>query len=243
MNKLLFIFAFFLIFGFANHADAARSFLSNQTSGTDATETTFSAVSLGTAAADRYVVAVVHISSSARVLQKITVGGVQLATTTVTTGYYWIGIGNVPTGATGDVVVTCDTTCTSFSVGLWRLDNLTSSTASDTDIGAGVTGSDTPTGTLTIDVPADGTVIAACSQIGPAAVTASWVNVDEDFDGVDGTTLASTGGSKDYAAAQTNLSITCTYTDTALQTRIAASWGFVATATEGVDEIDVIIIE
>lgn len=234
MKKILFVLTLFLVLGFTSYAHAGTiEFLSHQATDSDATVYTFSTVGIGAADADRHIIADCHASNSSRVIHKITVGGVQLATSTAEFNY-GIFIGNVTTGTTGDVVVTLDAGGTSLGCGLYRAVGLVSATAHDTDIGRGVLITDTPAGTMTIDVPANGFAVAACGQIGPGpGVTATWANVDENFDtepqsGVN----AHTGGFREYVVTQLGLAIVCTYSDTALQARMAASWELTATAVD-----------
>lgn len=230
-------------------ASADVTFLSEQKSGNDTTGYSFSGVSLGAAASDRYIIATVHATASGRTIASVTIGGVTATDVLASNLNYGIFIANVPTGDTGDVVVTLDAGGTSMHVGLWRITGLVSATADDTDDGRGVTGSDTPTGTLSIDVSVgagggSGFAIASCGQTGPAdPISATWTEVTENFDSAAETTVnAFTGGSKTYTVAQT-LSIACTYSDTALQARMAATWSLTAVAATAVPSGEIIFFQ
>jgi len=164
-------------------ASADVTFLSNQTSSADSTAYTFSAVSLGTATADRYIIAFCSALNSARTIGRVDVGGVQLATTTVTgiNTFNFVGIANVPTGATGDVVVTLDAAGTSAVCGLYRVTALVSTTADDTAHDA-----TNQISTLTIDATAAGSVgfiIGHAMQISSDETDKGvWSELDEQYE-------------------------------------------------------------
>ena len=101
----------------------------------DASVFTFSSQALGAAASDRYIVvgAGWRRVSTSPTLTSITVGGVSCtipagAKLDGTVSGCALGIAAVPTGTTGDVVVTLSHSCTTSSIGVWALYNVLSDT-------------------------------------------------------------------------------------------------------------------
>jgi hypothetical protein len=94
---------------------------------TNLTTYTFTAASLGTAHADRYViVGVASVAGFARTISSATIGGVA-ATLNHNQNLGFTGriiSAAVPTGATGDVVLTFSGAMTSCAIGVWAAYNI-----------------------------------------------------------------------------------------------------------------------
>ncbi len=117
--------------------DASCSYVTSAVSASDLTTYTFSSQSLGTAASNRYIiVAVMARAASSQTISTATIAGVtatQLidfgATNTSNAGFL---IAPVPTGTTGDVVVTFTGAMVRCAIGVYRVVNLKSITPVDT---------------------------------------------------------------------------------------------------------------
>ena len=174
----------------------------------DLTTYTFAAMSLGAAATNRYIVVSVGgaYSAAARSLSTVTVGGVA-ATVVVTVGSQLypagIAIAAVPTGATGDIVVTFSNGVSRCGIGGYRLTGLQSATptATATDV---VSAANALSASLAI--PADGCGIGYVIADGSDPRTWSWTNLTENFDaGLESDTthsgaMSTTAGTADRTA-------------------------------------------
>lgn len=155
MKQLLFTTCLLLM---PSLAMADYAFLQAATPDTTDTDTyTFSSQNLGTAAADRYIIvaAAGRTVSTDLNISSITVGGVtatvvQSAQSAVGDNDLTIAIAAVPTGTTGDVVVTYNTTSLRCQICLWRATGLASATPTDTDQDDGEPGTHDPSVSLTV---------------------------------------------------------------------------------------------
>lgn len=219
------------------------SYLQQVASGTDASSYTFSSQSLGTAAADRYIVVVVNARTLAgTALSSITVAGV-----TATLGVNYtragsaqiaaIGVAAVPTGTTGDIVLNFNGTMRRAGYGAYRVTGLSSATANDTAT------DDSDPADFLLDIPAGGFGVGVCGDATTGGATYTWTGLDEDFDAVlEAANANYTGAHKVYAAAQTNLAIQCAHSETgAVPASAVASYGLNADASS--IESDFIIFE
>lgn len=206
----------------------ALTFLTTVTSTADTNTYTFSSVSLGTAQADRYIIvtACSRKAGATFTLSGITIGGVsativrQVTRTVTNSNSQAIVIANVPTGTTGDIVVTWSTTVLRCAVGVWSATNLASATAHDSAT------STATAPTYNIDVPAGGFVIAAA--LTAAATTTTWTEATEKFDATLESFVTYTGASKEYETAQTDKTITATFGTATETCGVFASWGVAA---------------
>jgi hypothetical protein len=152
-----------MLLGASNVGGAQSSFLTNANTTTTLTSAsnTFSALSLGAEDANRYiVVGVSGVSGLSGDVATVTVAGVsatQLITNTSTTINVGLYVARVPTGATGDVVVTYTNTPLRIGVVLWRLTGLLSTISTATAVGGAA--SSNPQSN-TIAVSADGVAFA-----------------------------------------------------------------------------------
>ncbi len=188
----------------------ALTYLQETNDASNLTTYTFAAQNLGTASADRYIRVAIKARSSdggARTLSSVTIGGVgatinvQAHTSGDSTA---IAGASIPTGATGDIVVTWSGGMGDCNIGVWASTGDVSATATDS-------GSSTATPqTYSIDVVAGGYVIA----VGSTSVggTCTWTNVTEKWDEVDGGGNNWSGASDEFLTTQTNTAITATWT-------------------------------
>lgn len=173
-----------LLRGAAASVPLSVSYLTNAISATDASSYTFSGLSLGTASASRVIfVAVAHRKADPSAsTSSVTIGGVSATLVTSSTASnagsvveFWRAA--VPTGTTGDVVVTTSATVLRCGVGLWRVDGLTSAS------GGAVAGS------TTITPPAGTMTIAASSTAVPGPISTAWSGLTEVWDVPSGESL------------------------------------------------------
>lgn len=186
----------------------AISFLQAVVDTANASVYTFSSQNLGTAAADRYIVVALNSRmAGSPTSTSVTVGGVS-ATLVVEqwfSGCYsslWIAA--VPTGATGDIVATFGAGQVRAFYGAWRLDDLASATASDTDTST----AHPHAGTL--DIPVDGVGIG--SVIATDAVTMTWSGLTGDASGTGHEATAYAFAHQTYPSGSTGQAISATWT-------------------------------
>lgn len=189
----------------------AYSYLQVSTTGSDLTTYTFSTQNLGTAAGDRYIVCCVNGRSSdggARTISSVTVGGV-----TATAGpfvgnsgsHVGIFIAAVPTGTTGDVVVTWSGGMGDCSVELHRATGVSSTTPTSS-----VTDTTTPL-SQSINVDAGGFAVGI-STTDNGTATATWAGITERSDDATGGGNDRSGAGDEFATTQTGLTVSCTWT-------------------------------
>jgi len=180
---------------------------------------TFSSQSIGTAAADRYVV--VCASTVNEDITSVTIGGVTASLVKKqTNSTSCVGMWQllVPAGTTATVVVnlggTGEVRC---GIAIWTRTGGASASATDT---AGAT---TNGGSLAVDVNANGGVIGYSQMIGPATIT--WTNLTKKFEAIMEATTYQTGANDDFATAQT-VSVTAqTSGSPSLVTGVSAAFG------------------
>jgi len=192
-------------------APATVSFLGSSVSGTNGASHTFASASLGTAKSDRVIA--VAISSSGgttnATISSVTIGGVSASKGVggaPTGGGLVIEIwyATVPSGTSGDIVVTHSGTKDHCGIGWWRLTGVGS--ISDTDA---TVGSDTSPYTATINVTAGGVVLAMAT--GNSSATFSWTGgVSEDYDATIEGAYTHSGASELVASADTGHVYTAT---------------------------------
>jgi hypothetical protein len=204
------------------------AFVTNATDATNLTTYTFSTQSFGAPDPRRIVVVgVIGRSGGATTISSVTAGGVTL-TEIVTvansaggdTTRAAIYAGLVPTGATGDVVVTFSGGQVRCAIGIWRMLK-NSMTAFDT----GTSVADDPTDTL--NIPAGGAAIGIAHDPSGSSSTTSWVGLTESFDtAFDPSTNTVTGATGSFATQQTGLTVTANFSAPAgLSAGAFASWG------------------
>ena len=173
---------------------------------------TFTSMSLGAAAADRKILVALGTNRFAATISACTIGGVSAtlvrAQSQINGGTVAFFIAAVPTGTTGDIVMTFSSTITGgVSVGVWRCTGI-SATATATD-GEGYAAPDATNFTLDVNVLAGGVAVAA-SVDGNSVGTHTMVwsgGVTEDYDYQVNTYEWHSGASALQATASTPLNI------------------------------------
>ena len=188
---------------------ATVTFTARTHSSANATAYTFSGVAISTAAASRRIAVIAgasHSSSAANYISTLTVAGVsasmQVRATQGSQSRNEIWIADVPTGTSGDIVVTFGGGMPMCGIGVFAIYN----TAGDaTDTGAG-------TFTASLDCKKDGVVIAGIVTGSNAASSSpfSWANITERYDSTTENPSAMSGASDAFDSAQTGLACACT---------------------------------
>lgn len=186
---------------------------------------TFSSADIGTAASDRYVVCVCHqrkAGTAAASLTSATIAGVsasipvQEISTTSNSNLVAIIIAAVPTGTTGDVVLTWSVSGVDSAIEVYAVYGIDGATAHDTDQSAASDPS------LSLNVEAGGIVIGGgtCSL----GTSGAWTGITEDNENISGTMYY--GSASDaFASASTPLAVTLTWSGSDVQTAtVVASW-------------------
>lgn len=206
----------------------ALSYLQQASSTSDLNSYTFSSQNLGAASADRYIIVSIQTRDSgtgAKTINSVTVGGVSATITVQKQGVdaatnstvAGLAIALVPSGTTGDVVVTFSEVVLRCSIALYAATGLTSATPTDT----GSSNASNPT--YDIDVAAGGFAIGAISDANGTSVV--WTGITENFDTTVETFLLVSGAAATFATQQTNLTLTATITGTADNPAgVFASW-------------------
>tara|TARA_R110000824_G_scaffold307301_1_gene494815 strand:- start:83 stop:769 length:687 start_codon:yes stop_codon:yes gene_type:complete len=193
----------------------------------------FADQAMGTASSDRIIVATAAgYYSSLQTLGSYSIAG-ETGTERIASAS---GGGNRPgmfsapvsSGTTGTMAPTwiSQPACYDTSIGIWAIKG---SGANPTDTGSVfVAGGSSTLLSVTVDVPAGGVVVAYTICYNVAGTPNSFVGVDQDFvtatTGTDGQTFHA-GGSKAYAASQTDLDVTVANTGTPERSLIVAVWG------------------
>lgn len=212
----------FMIGGTLTFAEV--SFLQAAASTADTNSYTFSAQNLGTAAADRYIIVgpTARKATGSTTITGITVGGIAATITRQRThsasnvNVAGIALALVPTGTSGDVVVTFGATMVRSSIGLWRATGI-NPTAFDSD------DSIAAAPTVNLDTPANGFAIGVAGTA--ANTTATWTGLTEKFDAVAEASLCYTGASDSFVSANTGRTMTCTFGANTESVGVFASWG------------------
>jgi len=207
------------------------SFLSQYADGTNLTTYTFSGKSLGAEASDRYIACTVNGRSSdggARTISSVTIGGVTATAAgsiVANSGSHCaIYIAAVPTGATGDIVVTWSSTMGDCTVALHRATGVSSTTPTSyvTDTTTALSQS--------INVNAGGFAVGI-STTDDGAATATWSGITERFDDATGGANDQSGAGNEFATTQTGLTVSCTWTVENRLTFAVASYPVTAATT------------
>lgn len=190
-----------------------KSFQGAINSSADGTSHTFSAFSLGAAAADRLIlVGFGTRRGAATAISSVTIGGV--TATLIQTQRSDSGVvvnvclayAVVPTGTTGDIVINWSATATRVRGGVWRAVGLNSSTPIDT----GTSTATPPTDTLNTDDDGFAFGVVAAGVSSGAGGSVAWTNLSEDFDAVQESNVVVSGASS--ATVDGTLAVTGTVT-------------------------------
>ena len=183
---------------------------------------TFSSLSFGTPASGRrLILAIATISFAGQSLNSVTIGGVT-ATARVArgggahslNGYSYVFDATVPTGASGDIVLNISTTFDLTSLSLFRAIGLKTA-------GAYHTNANENTGSITVNVPANGFIIAAKASINTTSMT--WTGLTRERNDHAGSNESTSTAYSALMAAQTGYTVTTTSTDNNAQ--VIASFG------------------
>jgi hypothetical protein len=193
----------------------------SDTDDTTSSAYTFSSLSFGAAATDRYiVVAVTYLGTSGGSQTTATIGGVSATTLidrTVLSGGVTSGAAIItaplPTGTTGDVVVNFSANMLDCAVSVYSVTGwLGSSSVTD--------GDDTGTISMSLTLPTNSTVIGVVGAIDDLSTdptaSATWTGLTErnDLSYDTGDAVYHTSASANFTAAQSPLSISCAHTST-----------------------------
>ena len=223
MKKILYITLIFaFIFSlFPLRVDAVSlTYLGTASDATNLITYTFASQGLGTPASDRQIIVLASgfTGPTSKTISSITVAGVSATININTNGDYGyeglgIGIADVPTGTTGDVVVVFSGAMNSADIHLYRATGL-SKTAHDTDSNTGAPPS------VNLSVPDNGVAVSISHNRGG---TASWTGLTEGDDITD-----SQGYNESVASASglstSTLTITATWDPDSSSQLIAASF-------------------
>tara|TARA_Y100000114_G_scaffold149162_1_gene162984 strand:- start:121 stop:774 length:654 start_codon:yes stop_codon:yes gene_type:complete len=166
---------------------------------------TFTSQALGPASPSRRIlVAAKYLTGgSAVAVNSVTVGGVTCTlpaglSVSATTAGIRMGIAKVPTGTTGNVVVTLAASVNNCGIGVWSLDNLLSPTPFDT---SAVSANASTLPFMSLDTNAGGAAVYASIATNNTR-TFSWSNPTENYDAAiegvtthSGASMATTGNS------------------------------------------------
>lgn len=214
-----------------NAAVVETAYITSASNTTDLTTYTFSSQSFGAAATDRIVTVTIGARNNvSRTISSVTIGGVSATAnvTAINTGsgadVAAIYSAAVPTGTTGDVVVTFSGSMQRCVVGIYRTVGSSGVAASDTDTDLTLTSQAL---TATIDVPAGGSAIGVCWNASGGTSSVAWTNLTEDYETAPETVSNATSGAhSNFASAQTALAITTTFDAGVARGALAiASWG------------------
>lgn len=194
---------------------ATISYTTSATSLSALTTYTFSSQAIGTAASNRsIIVGIVGLqgNNTNRTVASVTVGGVSLSEVVASGAQPYVMTalwkGNVPSGTTGDVVVTFSNAMQDgCAIDVFAAYGAASA-ASDTGADAGVKSPLSDTGAT---VPANGFAVAVCGNNDDPGRTVTWAGVDETSDAVFGTYYGHTSAAKQYTAVQSGLTISATF--------------------------------
>jgi len=191
-------------------SNVTLTFLQTANSVTGASSYTFTAQNTGTAATDRVIiVGVAAAQGTVGLPTSVTVAGLTatvLKTQAGTNSFVSLYSVSVPTGTTGDVVVTLSAAAVRCEISLWR---------SVGNMGIQAYGSASTTtsgGNMLVPVPSGGEVIGMAYNINASNQTFTWVGVTKDFDINVGTTpnIDTVSGARVLSA--TDQILTCTAT-------------------------------
>lgn len=184
------------------------------TSTVDLSAYTFAASDFGTPSAGRYIlVGIAGRGAAVRTITSVDLGGVAAAQVAVlnsggTTVAFWIAA--VPTGATGDVVYNLSGAWVRTAVGVWAITGLGSTTPFDSDTDITMVANQLA---VSLDCEAGGAVFGMGANGNAGSFT--WAGITERFDvGLEAGNNQFTGGSLDFAAAQTGLAVTINQVNT-----------------------------
>lgn len=200
---------------------ATVDFLQTATDASDVSTYTFSSQNLGAADSTRRIVVCIESrGTTSQTVSSVTVAGVSATEVRQqATGFNVVAIyiAEVPSGTTGDVVVTFADAMLRCAIQMYRLVDIDSTTEHQ----QGASTVENPT--YNLNIPAGG-VAVACSVTGNDTGSTSWTNLTEDADGLL-EFIQYSSASDAFASEQTGLTITANPTGTSQPVGVFASWG------------------
>ena len=204
------------------------SFLSEANDTTSRTVYTFN-VGFGDAAQNRYIIvgAVVRKGDTSGTINSVSIGGVAADIVVIQTNIsaanstLVLAAANVPSGASGDVVVTASTEYRRCGIGVWRATGIAATPADTVS-----TGTDRDT-TLSGDVTLDGAGFAVAVAATGGSSTVTWSGAGEDYDVNFHAFKSHSGAHQPFAAAVTDHNIQVTFSGGGGVTlMVAAAWEY-----------------
>ncbi len=218
---------FGLFFGIVSQSFAVNSvsYLGNAVNGNNTDIYTFS-MSFGSESTDRYLISVVSCTLGSSIIGSVKIGGITATeVSSLTNGSVSskIHIAAVPTGTSGNVVISSGAAMYGCGVALYRATGLNSATAYDNKTSTASPGS------VTIGIAHPGFVIAGTSA-GAANFTTTWSGTSNDYDANIDTfqPLHFSGG---YAQISSPTTVTATRTNNTSPVMVSASWQYTYTAS------------
>lgn len=209
----------------------AFTYLHNASNTANATVYTFSAQNFGTESADRrIIVAVASRKAATPTTLSVTIGGV--AATEVASLWHnpsdsqfaGIYMAHIPTGASGDIVLTFGAGMVRAGIGVYSVVGEGSIEIYDT------ASSNALDPSILLDIPEGGFALATASFLN--ASSAIWSGLTEDFDiGIEGQ-ITFTSASDEGLTAETDRAISCNYSpSTTERAAVFASWSLIPAPT------------
>ena len=191
---------------------AAAVFTANSSSAVASSTYSFTSQSLGTAAADRYVVVGVagQSGSGAVAVSSMTIGGIsasQLVSMSETNNSIEFWIAAVPTGTTGTVTVNWAAQRARCAIVIWAVTGLVSSVVAGS---AQETGFGSTAGDGTINVAAGGVALGMTYDGGTANRSWTWSSLTESLDTTFGGGRSYSAANADFTTEQTSLAVSAT---------------------------------
>lgn len=211
--------------GLTYEVDPLYTYIGNSEDATDTSTYTFSSESLGAADDNRYIIVAINSRKAGGYtsISSVSIGGVsatevmQDTNANTNTDVSGIFIAKVPTGTTGDIVVTFGATMARCSLDVYRSTHLIDEYAHDYNSAQQDDPSDG------IEVMARGFVICTANTNGSTSVT--WTGADEDSDSDIETYMTYSSASKSYLTYQSDLTITADFASSGTETLgIFSSW-------------------
>lgn len=203
---------------------ATLSFLQSATDTTDTDVYTFASQNLGTASSDRHIIVttVARKAGTGFTLLSVTIGGVsanivaQTTNTLTNSDTAAMVIANVPSGTTGDIVITWSTTVLRCAVGVYHATGIDSITAYDSD------SSTAADPTVNLDIPEGGFTVGG--GLTAAATTASWTGLTENDDATLESFVTYTWASSNGMSLETGRTLAIDFASSTESAGVFASW-------------------
>lgn len=201
------------------------SYIGNNSTATNSTSHTFSAQSIGSTGNNRYIaVCISGYQGTTGALSSATIGGVSATISVQANGTNTVSviiIAAVPTGTTGDIVLTWAVSTQLIGISVYRIVDLNSGTAnttgSDTALSAGVA-------SLTLNNSANAVMLAATSSIDGSA-WGSWSSgLTEDSDQFVSSSNAVASASGFFSSANTPYTASASAGTGTRGVMVAATW-------------------